>query len=318
VQSLGRGQTVVERFAYTATDGIASAASSLQVTVSGANDAPVLVAALADHTVKFNKDFSWKVPANSFTDKDKGDTLSYSATLADGSALPSWLKFDAATGTFSGTAPKKEASFDVRVTATDKVAATGSTAGSLSTSDVFKLAVSHTDSGNNNDADDQDHGKGVGHYEHGNGNGYGHDHHDDDHEGEDDGDDDYNNGDSHDSDASAKSGMSLSIPPLLNVSLLSQQGSSSMGNTISAQVFGNWLAVDLAVSESLADKKSLSWLDDSGADTSGLSKATAGYLGSTKALGGDPVSLGGGNGNDLKGFDGLADGLNKLKGAGGK
>ena len=92
-----------------------------------------------------------------------------------------------------------------------------------------------------------------------------------------------------------------------------------MGNTTSAQAFGHWLAVDLAVSESLADKKSLSWLDDrTGADTSGLSQATAGYLGSTKAFGGDPVSLGGTAGNELKGFDGLGDGLKKLKGAGGK
>ncbi len=32
-----------------------------------------------------------------------GDVLTYTATLADGSALPSWLVFDAATQTFSGT-----------------------------------------------------------------------------------------------------------------------------------------------------------------------------------------------------------------------
>ncbi|WP_418903715.1 putative Ig domain-containing protein, partial [Pokkaliibacter plantistimulans] len=34
---------------------------------------------------------------------DAGDSLTLSATLADGSALPSWLSFDASTGTFSGT-----------------------------------------------------------------------------------------------------------------------------------------------------------------------------------------------------------------------
>ncbi|MBK6638115.1 MAG: putative Ig domain-containing protein [Rhodocyclaceae bacterium] len=33
------------------------------------------------------------------------DTLSYSAALANSKTLPAWLKFDAATQTFSGTAP---------------------------------------------------------------------------------------------------------------------------------------------------------------------------------------------------------------------
>ncbi|NTV75870.1 MAG: hypothetical protein HGA66_16905, partial [Holophaga sp.] len=32
-----------------------------------------------------------------------GDTLTYTATQADGSALPTWLTFTAATRTFSGT-----------------------------------------------------------------------------------------------------------------------------------------------------------------------------------------------------------------------
>ena len=47
--------------------------------------------------------FAYQLPAGTFADKDVGDTLTYSATLADGSALPSWLVFDAATRTFSGT-----------------------------------------------------------------------------------------------------------------------------------------------------------------------------------------------------------------------
>ncbi len=40
--------------------------------------------------------------SNTFSDVDVGDTLTYSATLADGTPLPSWLSFDAATQTFSG------------------------------------------------------------------------------------------------------------------------------------------------------------------------------------------------------------------------
>ena len=45
------------------------------------------------------------MPANTFSDADSdiGDTLTYAVTLADGSALPSWLTFNAATRTLSGT-----------------------------------------------------------------------------------------------------------------------------------------------------------------------------------------------------------------------
>jgi trimeric autotransporter adhesin len=153
-QYLGRDANVVEHFTYTATDGIASGSATLDISVSGINHAPVLVKPLADQYVNFNKSFSFKLPAGSFVDPDLGDVLTYTATLADGSALPSWLKFDAATGTFSGTAPKDLLKIDVRVTATDKVALTGSTAGSMSASDVFKLAVTHGNAGLGNGSDD--------------------------------------------------------------------------------------------------------------------------------------------------------------------
>jgi hypothetical protein len=127
--------------------------STLDITVTGTDHAPIVAKPLADVDVNFNKSFSFKIPANSFTDVDKGDTLTYTATLADGSALPSWVKFDASTGTFSGTGPKLVTSIDVRVTATDKVAATGSTVGSLSVSDVFVLSVGHGNEGVGNGED---------------------------------------------------------------------------------------------------------------------------------------------------------------------
>jgi VCBS repeat-containing protein len=149
-QALGRGASVTEHGTYTATDGIVSGAADLDVTVTGTNDAPVVARALADTDIKFNKSFSFTLLAGSFADVDKGDVLTYNATLADGSELPAWLRFDASTGTFSGVAPKDAASWEVRVTATDKVEATGSTAGSLSASDVFRLTVVHGNQGGGN------------------------------------------------------------------------------------------------------------------------------------------------------------------------
>jgi hypothetical protein len=61
---------------------------------------------------------NFTLPANTFTDPN-GQKLIYTATQPNGSALPSWLKFDSATGTFTGTPPDTPAAFDVKVTATN-------------------------------------------------------------------------------------------------------------------------------------------------------------------------------------------------------
>ncbi|MFL6675370.1 MAG: VCBS domain-containing protein [Massilia sp.] len=320
VQSLGRGTDVVEHFLYAATDGIAKVASTLDITVSGANDAPIMVAPLADQDLTFNKAFSFVVPANSFTDTDHGDTLTYAATLADGSALPSWLKFDAAAGTFSGVTPKQVGSIDVRVTATDK-AADGSTVGSLSASDVFTLSVSHGNEGLGNGQDAAP---------------AGHDTNQNDGAGTSPG-----NPGSKVGVASplpkpvtaaansllafsasietphAETSVTAAVPAYLTPSQLSNYTApaASMGNTVSmSQTFGNWLAVDLAVSAAVADQKTLTSVGDhAGIDVAVVSKATAGYLGSTSTIGSSALSLAAGAGTDLKGFEGLGKGLKKIK-----
>ncbi|TAN70255.1 MAG: hypothetical protein EPN17_06135 [Methylobacter sp.] len=97
------------------------------------NHAPILSTALADQAASQGVAFSYTLPASAFTDPDAGDTLSYSATLADGSALPSWLVFNAATHKFSGT-PTTLGTTSVQVSATDS--------GGLKVSDIFDLVVS--------------------------------------------------------------------------------------------------------------------------------------------------------------------------------
>ena len=74
VQSLRGGQQVIDSFAYTATDGLATSASTLAVTVTGTNDAPV---ALADAATA-KEDVTVVVTGNLLTndkDIDVGDTL---------------------------------------------------------------------------------------------------------------------------------------------------------------------------------------------------------------------------------------------------
>jgi len=47
----------------------------------------------------------FEIPNGTFVHENSGEHLSYVATLADGSPLPSWMTFDPATLTFSSEAP---------------------------------------------------------------------------------------------------------------------------------------------------------------------------------------------------------------------
>jgi Ca2+-binding RTX toxin-like protein len=124
------GSLVVETLAFA--DG--SQASLAALLGGPVNHAPTVANALADQTVPEDAPFSIQVPANTFADQDAGDTLIYSASLADGAALPSWLSFDATTRTFSGTPDDAQVgSLDLKVMATDT--------GNLTASDIVTLTV---------------------------------------------------------------------------------------------------------------------------------------------------------------------------------
>jgi ELWxxDGT repeat protein len=97
------------------------------------NLTPAVANAIADTTATIGTAFSFTIPANAFSDPDAGNTLTYSATLADGSTLPTWLTFDANTRTFSGTPPTGTGSLNLQVVATDN--------GGLSVADAFSVAI---------------------------------------------------------------------------------------------------------------------------------------------------------------------------------
>ena len=82
------------------------------------NRAPVVLTALPDLSWSEGSSQTWTVPYTSFNDLDS-NPLAISASLVDGSALPSWLSFDALTRKFSGTPPLDGPDFNLRVTATD-------------------------------------------------------------------------------------------------------------------------------------------------------------------------------------------------------
>jgi VCBS repeat-containing protein len=130
VQALNTGGSVIDVFTYTVNDpsGLTST-TTLKVTVNGTNDAPIVAVAIPDQTAVIGTAFSYTVPTGSFTDVDS--TITYTATRGDGTALPTWLTFDSATRTFSGT-PTDTVDFNIKVTASD---------GTASISDTFALGI---------------------------------------------------------------------------------------------------------------------------------------------------------------------------------
>ncbi len=83
------------------------------------NNAPTVANAIPDQTATADAAFRYQFPANTFNDVDTSDTLIYTATQADGTNLPTWLGFDAATRTFAGTPAATDVTVAVKVTATD-------------------------------------------------------------------------------------------------------------------------------------------------------------------------------------------------------
>jgi VCBS repeat-containing protein len=102
-------------------DGIAPAVTGtyhLSAAAAAVNNAPTVANAVPDQTASEGSAFNFQFAANTFADVDVGDTLSYTAQLAGGGALPAWLTFDPGTRTFSGT-PANVGTVSIKVVADD-------------------------------------------------------------------------------------------------------------------------------------------------------------------------------------------------------
>jgi Ca2+-binding RTX toxin-like protein len=98
------------------------AESSFKLTVVNVNQPAEVGSSLpARLMATATQPFSLSVPSSAFIDPDLGDSLTLSAALANGEPLPSWLKFDQATGLLSGT-PTLQTVGDwaVQIIATDR------------------------------------------------------------------------------------------------------------------------------------------------------------------------------------------------------
>ena len=99
-----------------------SASEYFTLKVNNVNDAPQIHAKLENQEIKSGQPIDFQIPSDAFIDIDKGDKLALKATTIDDKPLPAWLKFDAATGRFSGIPPKFQTTkrVNVKITATDK------------------------------------------------------------------------------------------------------------------------------------------------------------------------------------------------------
>lgn len=113
-----------------------SASTSFNLAVNNINEAPIAAVQIGNQSAIDGKTFSFVIPANTFSDPDAGDTLTYAVSLANGSALPTWLHFDANTHTLSGTPTTADiGSLALKVVAAD--------ANGLAALESFNLVVNH-------------------------------------------------------------------------------------------------------------------------------------------------------------------------------
>ncbi|WP_155724406.1 VCBS domain-containing protein, partial [Vibrio natriegens] len=129
IQQLAAGEPLTDSITVTSVDGTPH---TISVTIEGTNDAPIVAHSVVNQQINEDSAFSFTVPSDTFGDIDHGDTL----TLSTGS-LPTWLHFDASTGTFSGTPTNSDVgSVPISVTATDSQGASVTT--------QFNLTVNNT------------------------------------------------------------------------------------------------------------------------------------------------------------------------------
>ncbi len=115
----------------TASDSQFSASSTFALSVTNAK--PEVKSGVVAQSIKAGTAFSYQFSETAFTDAD--DSLVYTATLSDGTSLPSWLSFNAETRTFSGTPTDDDlGTLSVKVIASD---------GQFSASSSFALAVTN-------------------------------------------------------------------------------------------------------------------------------------------------------------------------------
>jgi hypothetical protein len=112
------------------------------IVVTPVNDAPVATK-VADQTLATEAAWSFDVDGagNTLFADPEGELITYSATLANGDPLPSWLSFNSGTHTFSGNPPAGTPYLNIKVIGTDATGASGFTTFTLNLNTPDNCAV---------------------------------------------------------------------------------------------------------------------------------------------------------------------------------
>ena len=136
VTPVGLGEATIT---VTVDDGQDETTATFMVTV--ANRAPTVANAIPDQTAMVSTAFEYIFPANTFSDADSADSLTYTVMQTDGTtdrALPGWLAFTASERKLAGTPGSGDiGTLMVKVTASDGNSGT--------VSDTFNIVVSVAD-----------------------------------------------------------------------------------------------------------------------------------------------------------------------------
>jgi hypothetical protein len=87
------------------------------------NLSPYIKSLIQNQNAVTGHSYNFTIPDKIFFDDDSNVPLEYSATMLDGTPLPSWISFNPGTRTFSGT-PLETGEITVKVVVTDKEKAT--------------------------------------------------------------------------------------------------------------------------------------------------------------------------------------------------
>ncbi|HYX06930.1 MAG TPA: glycosyl hydrolase family 18 protein [Bacteroidales bacterium] len=108
----------------------------IPISISDVNDQPIVNLPVSDKTIKINELFYTILPANTFTDEDKNDQLTYSAELVNGKPLPNWISFNPNNLSFL-IYPRTYDSLTIKLIATDGTNLSASTEFSIIVSDYI-------------------------------------------------------------------------------------------------------------------------------------------------------------------------------------
>lgn len=121
---------------------------TFDIAVSNINDAPLQVSPIANQIAVEDERFTLTLSQDMFSDVDVGDSLTLAAALVGGSGLPTWLAFDAASFSFSGTPANDDVGMlSVQVMATDLAGASATGIFDLTVENINDTPVADDDTG---------------------------------------------------------------------------------------------------------------------------------------------------------------------------